>query len=237
MKHIAIILSALTSCVSLPAFSTIELIADSNLDLLVVNGEKAKVNSSLFSSKQTATLPNGENQITFRYSYTYTRGDNYTRVDTPVIVVKFKAQDTKLTFLFPEFRNATEAEKNIDGITWSLVDTDNQQAIEKKEDNLRVDGMQIGRNYVKETQDYNASAGPASIYNNSASLTNHASNSPTVAVLTATGVVAGATTGETPSSPQSSNPPNENTAEEMLHFWYDKATPEVRNRFKAYINQ
>ncbi|UGA56001.1 DUF2057 family protein [Vibrio sp. VB16] len=205
MKHIAIILSALMSCVSLPAFSTIELIANSNLDFLVVNGAKAKVDSRLFSSKQTTILPSGENQIAFRYSYTYTRGDNYTRVDTPVIIAKFTAQDAKLTFLFPEFRSATEAEKNIDGITWALVDTENQQAIKKTEDNLRIDGMQIGRNYVKETQDYNASGGPASISKNNASVTNHTSSA--------------------------------NTAEEMLHFWYDKATPETKARFKAYINQ
>ncbi|WED27922.1 DUF2057 family protein [Vibrio sp. DW001] len=237
MKHIAIILSALMSCVSLPAFSTIELIADSNLDLLVINGAKAKVNSSLFSSKQTATLPDGENQIAFRYSYTYTRGDNYTRVDTPVIIVKFTAINTKLTFVFPEFRNATEAEKNIDDVTWALIDTDNQQVIEKTEDSLRIDGMQIGRDYVKETQDYNASGGPASISNNNASVTNHTSSSPMIAVGTATAIATGAVVEITPSSPPSSHSSSADTAEEMLHFWYDKATPETKARFRAYINQ
>ncbi|PUZ91420.1 hypothetical protein DC364_22445, partial [Vibrio vulnificus] len=29
----------------------------------------------------------------------------------------------------------------------------------------------------------------------------------------------------------------DNTAEEMLHFWYDKADEATKARFKAYINQ
>lgn len=29
----------------------------------------------------------------------------------------------------------------------------------------------------------------------------------------------------------------DSTAEEMLHFWYQKADAETKARFKAYINQ
>ncbi|MDB1123629.1 DUF2057 family protein [Vibrio sp. kj40-1] len=177
----------------------------------------------------------------FRYSYTYNRGDNYTRVDTPVIIAKFTAQDTNITFQFPEFRNAAEAGENIGNIRWSLIDSD-KKVIEKAEDTLRIDGMQIGRNYVRETEDYNEAGGPAAIKSkrHTVSLPPTSTTSSTVSTsIEATSSVATAAAIEAipKQATSTSNTPNADTAEEMLHFWYDKASPETKARFKEYVNQ
>ncbi|MDB1123630.1 DUF2057 domain-containing protein [Vibrio algarum] len=48
MKHLKIITLAIVSSISFSALSSVELTANSSLELLVVNGEKAKVDSSFF---------------------------------------------------------------------------------------------------------------------------------------------------------------------------------------------
>lgn len=211
MKTIKIIALTIAGCFSLPALSSVELTSDTNLEILVVNGKKAKVESSLLSSTQSITLPNGENQIAFRYTYSYRRGDKHERFDTPVIIAKFNAEDTKAVFEFPKFRSATEAEKNIDEINWELIDLNSSQTITKFEDTLVTQGLQLGRDFVRETQDYNLTDGPASIE----SMVNYSKMS-------------------LPNKDQISDM---ETVEDMLNFWYDKADPELKARFKVQINQ
>ncbi|EKO3481979.1 DUF2057 family protein [Vibrio fluvialis] len=80
-------------------------------------------------------------------------------------------------------------------------------AIEMKQDRLIKEGMQIGRDYKQETLEYNMTGGPAAI----------------------------TTQYVKPTSANGST--SDTTAEEMLHFWYDKADAQTKARFKQYVNQ
>ncbi len=227
MKLIKISTLTFSTLFSLSALANVELLADTNLDLLVINGQKAEVESGLFSSTQKATLPNGENQIVFRYTYAYARGKNYESTDTHVIVARFNAADTKLEFSFPEFKNIREAEKHMNALNWSLIDTRSNSAVEVAEDKLLKGGLQIGRNFVQETENYNITGGPAAIMSERERLV-----AASIAEMSATKAA----------SIQPTNKPvattdNSSTAEEMLHFWYQKADAETKARFKDYVNQ
>ncbi len=226
MKLITLSTLTLSTLFSLSALANVELLADNNLDLLVINGQKAEVESSLFSATKKATLPNGENQIVFRYTYAYARGKNYESIDTHVIVAKFNAADTKLKFSFPEFKTTREAEKHMNSLNWSLIDTHSNRAIKVTEDKLIKDGLQIGRNFVQETENYNISGGAAAIMSERERIV-----AASIAEMSSTAI--SAPTNNTAVKAQA----NSNTAEEMLHFWYQKANAETKARFKAYVNQ
>ncbi len=224
MKLIKISTLALTSFFSLSTFANVELLADPNLDILVINGQKPEIANSFFSSEQKAILPNGENQIVFRYTYADTRGRDYESTDSDVIIAKFNAADTKLTFNFPKFRNIREAERNMDSLNWSLIDSSSNHAIKVTEDKLLKEGFQLGRDFVRETESYNIAGGPAAVVTKRAQLMAASVNEPSTNTVV-----------------QTKEPDNisdgSNTAEEMLYFWYQKADPETKARFKAYVNQ
>ena len=225
MKSKKLITLSLLTAFSLPAFSSVELVADTGMELYAINGQDANVDSSLFSSEQKATLPNGENQITFRYSFEFSKEDGYENVDTQVIIAKFNAADTTLKLNFPEYKNIEQAEENVKNVQWSLVDQKTGKAIPLTQDRLIKNGLQFGRNYVRETQDYNLTSGPAAIVTARTKAIAAQTAAAPAPVATATTAVAAA--------PKVSS----STAEEMLYFWYEKADAETRAKCKAYINQ
>lgn len=93
---------------------------------------------------------------------------------------------------------------------WRLV---NQQgkAVELRQDRLIKDGMQIGRNFEFEASEYNKKGGVAAL-----------TSSITVQPM---------------AQQEISNATAMAAAEEMLHFWYNKADVETKARFKTFINQ
>ncbi|MCG3728780.1 DUF2057 family protein [Vibrio cincinnatiensis] len=178
------------------------------IDLLVVNGEKPQTSGSFFSANKTVSLEDGEQQIVFRYQPYFTQGSDRVRVESDAIVATFQAQDQTLSFELPQYRNAIEAEKNIKTMEWSLQDK-NQTPITMRQDRLIKPGMQIGRDYPQEIFKYNLEGGPAAI----------------------------ATTFEPSATTMKMSQATDSTAEEMLHFWYNKADAATKARFKAFINQ
>ncbi|WP_154116639.1 DUF2057 family protein [Vibrio cincinnatiensis] len=179
------------------------------IELLVVNGEKPQTSGRIFSANKTVDLEDGEQQIVFRYQPYFTQGSDRVRVESDVIVATFQAQDQVLTFDMPQYRNALEAEKNIKMMEWSLQDKNNT-TITMRQDRLIKPGMQIGRDYPQEIFKYNLEGGPAAI-------------STTLGSSVSTMTVSGHTT--------------DTTAEEMLHFWYNKADADTKARFKTFVNQ
>jgi len=75
--------------------------------------------------------------------------------------------------------------------------------------------MQIGRDYVREVDNYNKTGGVAAI-----------------AVANTQPIVQ-----EDIKKARATEVNTSSTAEEMLHFWYKKADAETKARFKTYINQ
>jgi uncharacterized protein YccT (UPF0319 family) len=198
-----------------------------NVDLLSVNAGDPTTNSSgFFSSGATATLPDGVNQIVFKYEPFFdVNRDERKVISSKAIIARFEATDAELTLNVPTYRDARQAQKNIDNLEWSLTDK-NGQVVSVVEDKLIKDGMQIGRDYNREADDYNRKGGVAAL------------TLATTAAVTTTATTAAATTAAQPTTlPATAPAAGDNTAEEMLIFWYNKADVETKARFKEYISK
>ncbi|CDU04024.1 Hypothetical protein VCR12J2_640035 [Vibrio coralliirubri] len=191
--------------------------ADALVEVLAVNEAKPDLDGGFFSSSKTITVPDGVNQIVFKYQLAFSQGNDREFVDSDTIIATFDATDTALTFDMPKFRNTNEAKKGFQNLDWKLVD-ENQNAISVKEDKLIKDGMQIGRKYPQEAKEYNQKGGIAA-------LTVGASAGAAAAVA------------QPVTLPAKIDGNAANTAEEMLYFWYEKADAETKQKFKDYVNK
>ncbi|MDV6252035.1 DUF2057 family protein [Vibrio sp. EA2] len=220
MKLIKPLTCALALAMSSMAFADVTVSVPDDVSVLAANGEKVKLDGGFFASERTMTLPDGVNQVVFRFSPFFNQGNDRVSVESDVIVTSFTASDSELALQLPEYRNLNDAEDNIKDLDWKLVDASGN-AIAVKQDKLIKEGMQIGRDYVREVEDYNRTGGVAAI------------------------AVAGAMVqpmtlpAEIPEDMKRARAAAkaDSTAEEMLHFWYQKADAETKARFKAYINQ
>ena len=220
MKLIKPLTCALALAMSSMAFADVTVSVPDDVSVLAANGEKVKLDGGFFASERTLTLPDGVNQLVFRFAPFFNKGNDRVSVESDVIVTSFTSSDSKLALQLPEYRNLNDAEDNIKDLDWKLVDASGN-AIAVKQDKLIKEGMQIGRDYVREVEDYNRTGGVAAI------------------------AVAGAMVqpmtlpAEIPEDMKQARAAvkADSTAEEMLHFWYQKADAETKARFKAYINQ
>ncbi|ANQ23231.1 hypothetical protein BA893_16305 [Vibrio natriegens] len=220
MKLIKPLTCALALAMSSMALADVTVSVPDDVSVLAANGEKVKLDGGFFASERTLTLPDGVNQVVFRFTPFFNKGNDRVSVESDVIVTSFTSSDSKLALQLPEYRNLNDAEDNIKDLDWKLVDASGN-AIAVKQDKLIKEGMQIGRDYVREVEDYNRTGGVAAI------------------------AVAGAMVqpmtlpAEIPEDMKQARAAvkADSTAEEMLHFWYQKADDETKARFKAYINQ
>ncbi|WP_194436922.1 DUF2057 family protein [Vibrio fluminensis] len=206
MKTVATLLSGLFLAANAHAAITINI--PDNVQVLAVNAEKPDVEGGIFSSIKSLTLADGENQVVFRYTPYFSQGNDRVIVESNPVITKFTANNQELSLDLPEYRNEREAEKQIKNWQVVLVDQQNQP-LTIAQDALRKDGMQIGRDFVQESKEYNRTNGVAALTSASA-----------VAVTLPANIKV-----------------DSNTAEEMLHFWYQKADAETKAKFKQYINQ
>ncbi|MGR5238794.1 DUF2057 domain-containing protein [Vibrio alfacsensis] len=217
MKLIKPLTCALALAMSSMAFADVTVNVPDDVAILAANGEKVKVSGGFFASEKSVTLPDGVNQVVFRYSPFFSQGNDRVSVESDVIIARFDANNAELTFQLPEYRNLREAEVKIKDMDWKLVDTSGN-AIAVEQDKLIKPGMQIGRDYVRETDDYNRAGG--------------------VAAIAVVGAVQPVTLpAKLPEEAQQVAAKADSTAEEMLHFWYQKADAETKARLKAYINK
>ncbi|MCC5516832.1 DUF2057 domain-containing protein [Vibrio splendidus] len=190
--------------------------ADALVEVLAVNEAKPDLDGGFFSSSKTITVPDGVNQIVFKYQLAFSQGNDREFVDSDTIIATFDAADTALTFDMPKFRNTNEAKKGLQNLDWKLVD-ENQNAISVKQDKLVKDGMQIGRKYPQEAREYNQKGG--------------------IAALTVGASAGAAAVAQPVTLPVKIDGNAANTAEEMLYFWYEKADAETKQKFKDYVNK
>jgi len=194
------------------AMAKVTITVPDTVEFLAANSEAPQLEGSMFYSNQTITLPDGDNQIVFRYAPYFNKGKDRVTVESQAIIAKFNANDAKLHFDFPKYSTLSQAQKNINNLQWGLEDqAGNKLTIEQ--DRLIKQGVQIGRNYPREAQDYNTKGGPAAIV--------------TALTLTQRALKQG----------ELKEVNGKNTAEEMLHFWYTKADPATKARFKQYVEQ
>lgn len=191
--------------------------ADALVEVLAVNEAKPDLEGGFFSSSKTITVPDGVNQIVFKYQLAFSQGNDREFVDSDTIIATFDATDTTVTFDMPKFRNTNEAKKGFQNLDWKLVD-ENQNAISVKQDKLIKDGMQIGRKYPQEAKEYNQKGGIA-------------------ALTVGASAGAAAVVAQQVTLPAKIDGNAANTAEEMLYFWYEKADAETKQKFKEYVNK
>ncbi|KHT47898.1 DUF2057 family protein [Vibrio sinaloensis] len=176
------------------------------VEVLLVNEQKPQLDGGLFSSQKTVTLPDGENQILFLYKPYFTQGKDRIIVESDPIIAKFAAKESELVFDFPSYRNVREAKAEIKSADWQFKNQ-NGQVVFVQQEQLAKEGMQIGRNFKLEIAEYNRHDGIASLNKSLPMLTNVSMD----------------------------DLKGENTAEQMLHFWYEEADKETQQRFKQFL--
>lgn len=202
-------LFAATALISSAAFADVTLSIPDTINVLVVNDASPKLEGGFFSASKTLTLPDGENQILFQYQPYFDQGNDRVILESDPLVGTFNASNIKLEFALPKYRNENQARKQISHVEWSLID-ESGNTLETKQDKLVKGGFQLGRNHQIELAEYNRQGGVAAL-----------------STVAATASVA---------TPAPTTQVDSNTAEEMLHFWYNKADAETQARFKAHIN-
>lgn len=105
----AILAGAIIAATAFPVAAQVDLKLNQNVDLLVVNGKE--YSRPLFDRNADVTLPDGTQQIAFRYVTAFRSGKNQTNFESDVIVAKFDAADTSVSFKFPEFRRLDQPKR------------------------------------------------------------------------------------------------------------------------------
>lgn len=146
------------------------------IDLQVVNLEKPKLSGSAFDSVRSIELPDGLNQVAFRYSHNFVQRDKAERVYSKLIIMKFEATDQELTFRVPEYRDAKEAERDINDYNWGLVDAQTNKDIKLVTDEVEVSGFVFGQNFSDEVETYNKKGGKAAVGLTYVTIANPAAN-------------------------------------------------------------
>ncbi len=145
------------------AYASVTLNVPEEIDLNVVNLEKADVQGGLFDSTKTIELPDGTNQIAFRYIKTFLYRESSEKVHSPLIVMKFDASNQVLDFKLPEARDADMAEKQVKDFNWTLLDSNTGQAIDVVADEVKVTGLVFGNDFLDEVESYNKKGGKAAV--------------------------------------------------------------------------
>ncbi|ENM5873352.1 DUF2057 family protein [Vibrio mimicus] len=209
MKPMQRLSCLLVLCFAASASAKVTIDIPDTIDLLVVNGSSPKLSGGFFDATKKLELDDGEQQIVFRYSPYFSQGSDRIIIDSDVIIATFDAANQDFTFDMPKYRDAPQATKAIKKMEWQLVDQQGK-AIEMRQDRLIKEGMQLGRNFEFETAEYNRKGGIAAL---------------TSSIATQ------------PLTQQEASNAAASAAEEMLHFWYNKADEETKARFKAFVNK
>ncbi|MCE0495368.1 DUF2057 family protein [Vibrio salinus] len=210
---------------SASTFAEVTVKVPSAVTIYVANGKSPELTGGVFDSQKTLHLPNGTQQILFRYEPFFSKGSNNIGVESDVLVSTFQVSNQNLQLVVPKFRGLKDARKNIHSFKWSLT-TENGKQIETINDKLIKKGVQFGRNYLTE----------ASLYNQS----NHIAAVHAFAPHTTLAESQIQTSSQQEQSINNTNQPKPvvggPSVESMLHYWYSQADTETKVRFKSFIN-
>ncbi|CAE6910086.1 DUF2057 family protein [Vibrio sp. B1FLJ16] len=211
---------ALSVFASSQLFAATTLVVPDDIKVLAVNMEKPKLEGGLFSAENTIDIPDGTNQIVFKYQPEFEIGDAIKVAYSDVIIAKFDVENETLQFELPEFKTYRQAQTNISPLTWQLMDSTGNP-ISLVEDILVSDGVQIGRNYPQEARNYNIAGGVAGVAVTYVTVNQHQQ----------------AVTGVEPTVEASSADTKDSQMVDLLKTMYQKASPEEQAAFKAWVKQ
>ncbi len=206
MRFFAIFTAAICFLFTSHVQAAIELTIPDDVEVLLVDSKEVELESSFLSATSTLKLQNGEHQIVFRYNPVFKQGKNYIIVPSDIIVAKFSTANQEIEFKFPSYYSAKQAEAFNTELNWSLVNSHGAM-IPFAQAQLIHHGVQIGRNIEFELAQFNSTDSPAAFKE---------------------GIVA-------TTHSQIEDQEGENTVEQMLHYWYQKADKKTKERFIAYI--
>ncbi|EOD5330250.1 DUF2057 family protein [Vibrio parahaemolyticus] len=215
---------ALSIFASSNLYAATTLVVPEDVKLLAVNMEKPKLEGGIFSDEKTIEIPDGTNQIVFKYQPEFEIGDDIKSVYSDVIIAKFDVNNEKLKFQLPQFNTYRQAQTSISPLEWQLLDSKGQ-TIDLVEDTLESEGVQIGRNYPQEARSYNVAGGVASVAVTYVTVNQHQQ--------VVTGIEPASKTVE---STQGSGQQDTQMVD-LLKTMYLKASPADQEAFKLWISQ
>ncbi|HHF2975804.1 TPA: DUF2057 family protein [Vibrio diabolicus] len=213
---------ALSILASTNLYAATTLVVPEDVKLLAVNMEKPKLEGGLFSSEKTIEIPDGTNQIVFKYQPAFETNENLKTVYSDVIIAKFDVENEKLKFELPEFKTLRQAQNNISPLDWQLLDTKGQP-IALVEDVLESDGVQIGRNYPQESRNYNIAGGIASVAVSYVTVNQHQQSVSDIEPRVET------------SDTRTITVPEDSPMVDVLKTMYQKASPAEKEAFKNWL--
>ncbi len=215
---------ALSVFASTNLYAATTLVVPEDVKLLAVNMEKPKLEGGLFSDEKTIEIPDGTNQIVFKYQPEFEINDNIKNVYGDVIIAKFDVKNEELKFELPEFKTYRQAETNISPLKWQLLDSKGQP-IDLVEDVLDSDGVQIGRNYAQEARNYNIAGGVAGVAVTVVTVNQHSQ------------AVTGVEPKVVATADVQSSTAQDSQMVDLLKTMYQKATPQEKETFKKWVAQ
>lgn len=210
------LLAALVS-LSTQAFASSTLVVPEDVQMLAVNMAKPEFKKG---SDTQIELPDGTNQIVFKYQPQFEIKDNIKVAYSDVIIAKFESNNDTLNFQLPKFKSFREAQKEISPLTWTLVKQDGAD-VDLYEDVLVSNGVQIGRNYVEESKDYNIAGGAAAVV---------------VSYVTVNQFQQPVNQQNVKAIVHSTNP-NDSQMVDLLKTMYMKASPSERAAFEKWVDE
>ncbi|MGF1807394.1 DUF2057 family protein [Aliivibrio sifiae] len=208
MKINSLFAASICLLTSVSANASIQLTIPGDVELLLVDNQEVELESSFFSTSSNLELENGEHQIAFRYNPVFKQGKDNIIVSSDIIISKFSASDKEITFKFPTYNSPEKAEAFNTDLNWQLIDQNNA-VIPYAQSQLIHNGVQVGRNIQFELAQFNSTNDPAAFKEGMVTVTHK----------------------------EIKNEQGQNTAEQMLHYWYEKADKETQERFSAYLLQ
>ncbi|UJF20013.1 DUF2057 family protein [Vibrio sp. SS-MA-C1-2] len=230
LKKLSLLCASLTAITSFSSLAEVELKLPTSADILVINGHKAS--NDFFNTKSKLKLPDGTQQIVFRYDDSYGRGDNAEQFTSDTIIIKFQATNDTVKLALPRINDNFDFTAFNKKPSVTLTDSSGQN-IRYEVNKLMQSGFQLNRNYQQEMLAFNqtaaSAAAPSFVTMPVATVPVATATVATTAAVTTSAASTAPVVQQVPASAQT-------TEEQMLHFWYQKADAATKARFKAFVN-
>lgn len=179
------------------------------VNLFAINGKEISKGNGFFSTKNEFSLPdNGTNQILVSYTAEVKNGDSYELEESELSVIKFTASDQQLTISAPSISSTKQLEAFNTQLNWSLKTSDNTP-VSYEVNLLPLEGFRLGVDYEQELSEFN--------------------RTPAAAAIPPTETIA------PPIEAINAHDTEQAVILKMLQHWYELASPETREKFKASL--
>lgn len=197
------------------AMADIHFSAGEGVRILALNG-KAVDQGTLFSAASELSAPNGKAQLVVEYTAEISRSaDDYLLESSDTFVITLAAADTRVRISAPEITSQYDLKAFNRSGQWQLQD-ETGKTLPFVFGKLEKEGFQLGRNYESELKAFNASRAKAALPELNIETHNfdHGSSDNPLSY---------------------SDTADQKMVGQMLQYWYEKASPETRNKFKRWI--